>query len=100
MPRSFASLNIYQMNLTGMNPPGRPIGNFLFLGPTGSAKTRIVEAAGEVLLKNPRSVIKIDCAEFQHSHDCQASRSSDRGISNDRRSLFRRLILRPLGFSA
>src|SRR5690349_22127099 len=62
-------VNIYQMNLTGMNPPGRPIGNFLFLGPTGSGKTRIVEATAEVLLKNPRSVIKIDCAEFQHSHE-------------------------------
>src|SRR5438067_3900307 len=62
-------VNIYQMHLTGMNPPGRPIGNFLFLGPTGSGKTRIVEATAEALLKNPRSVIKIDCAEFQHSHE-------------------------------
>jgi ATP-dependent Clp protease ATP-binding subunit ClpA len=62
-------VNIYQMNLTGMNPPGRPIGNFLFLGPTGSGKTRIVEATAETLLKNPRAVIKIDCAEFQHSHE-------------------------------
>ncbi len=52
-----------------MNPPGRPIGNFLFLGPTGSGKTRIVEATAEALLKNPRAVIKIDCAEFQHSHE-------------------------------
>jgi len=55
-------VNIYQMHLTGLNPPGRPIGNFLFLGPTGSGKTRIVEATAEALLKNPRSVIKIDCA--------------------------------------
>src|SRR5438105_7014532 len=62
-------VNIYQMHLTGMNPPGRPIGNFLFLGPTGSGKTRIVEATAESLLKNPRAVIKIDCAEFQHSHE-------------------------------
>src|ERR1700689_5084437 len=62
-------VNIYQMHLTGMNPPGRPIGNFLFLGPTGSGKTRIVEATPEALLKNPRSVIKIDCAQFQHSHE-------------------------------
>ncbi|HMH08934.1 MAG TPA: AAA family ATPase, partial [Terriglobales bacterium] len=46
-----------------------PIGNFLFLGPTGSGKTRIVEATAEALLKNPRAVIKIDCAEFQHSHE-------------------------------
>src|ERR1700720_1976037 len=62
-------VNIYQMYLTGMTPSGRPIGNFLFLGPTGSGKTRIVEATAEALIKNPRSVIKIDCAEFQHSHE-------------------------------
>jgi ATP-dependent Clp protease ATP-binding subunit ClpB len=62
-------VNIYQMHLTGMNPPGRPIGNFLFLGPTGTGKTRIVEATAEALINNPRAVIKIDCAEFQHSHE-------------------------------
>ncbi len=42
---------------------------FLFLGPTGSGKTRTVEATAEALLHNPRAVIKIDCAEFQHSHE-------------------------------
>jgi ATP-dependent Clp protease ATP-binding subunit ClpA len=57
------------MHLTGMSAPGRPIGNFLFLGPTGTGKTRIVEATAEALVKNPRAVIKIDCAEFQHSHE-------------------------------
>src|SRR5450631_2866103 len=62
-------VNIYQMHLTGMSAPGRPIGNFLFLGPTGSGKTRIVEATAECLVRNPRSVIKIDCGEFQHSHE-------------------------------
>ena len=59
----------YQTHLTGLSPAGRPIGNFLFLGPTGSGKTRIVEATAEFLLKDPRAVIKIDCAEFQHSHE-------------------------------
>src|ERR1700736_6031316 len=62
-------VNIYQMHLTGMTAPGRPIGNFLFLGPTGSGKTRIVEATAQTLLNNPRAVIKIDCAEFQHGHE-------------------------------
>ncbi|MGA2434607.1 MAG: AAA family ATPase, partial [Bryobacteraceae bacterium] len=62
-------VNIYQMFLTGMAASGRPIGNFLFLGPTGSGKTRIVEATAESLIENPRAVIKIDCAEFQHSHE-------------------------------
>src|SRR6201988_3146395 len=62
-------VNIYQMYLTGMTAPGRPIANFLFLGPTGSGKTRIVEATAESLVKNARAVVKIDCAEFQHSHE-------------------------------
>jgi ATP-dependent Clp protease ATP-binding subunit ClpB len=59
----------YQTYVAGLSPVGRPIGNFLFLGPTGSGKTRIVEATAESLLKNSRAVIKIDCAEFQHSHE-------------------------------
>ena len=59
----------YQTHVAGLSPAGRPIGNFLFLGPTGSGKTRIVEATAEALLKDPRAVIKIDCAEFQHSHE-------------------------------
>lgn len=62
-------VNIYQMQLTGMNAPGRPVGNFLFLGPTGSGKTRTVEALAESLLDTSRAVVKIDCAEFQHSHE-------------------------------
>jgi ATP-dependent Clp protease ATP-binding subunit ClpB len=41
----------------------------LFLGPTGSGKTRTVEATAEALVGDPRAVIKIDCAEFQHSHE-------------------------------
>src|SRR6202790_899298 len=62
-------VSIYQMYLSGMTAPGRPIGNFLFLGPTGSGKTRTVEATAESLVKDPRAVVKIDCAEFQHSHE-------------------------------
>src|SRR5471030_2813883 len=62
-------VDLYQVFCAGLNSPGRPVGNFLFLGPTGSGKTRIVEATAECLLKNPRAVIKIDCGEFQHSHE-------------------------------
>jgi len=47
----------------------RPIGNLLFLGPTGSGKTRIVEAAAEILFGDSRAMLKVDCAEFQHSHE-------------------------------
>jgi ATP-dependent Clp protease ATP-binding subunit ClpA len=46
-----------------------PVGNLLFLGPTGSGKTRIVEAAAEILFGDSRALIKVDCAEFQHSHE-------------------------------
>ena len=60
---------LFQIYLAGMNNPSRPIGTMLFLGPTGSGKTRVVEAAAEVLFNEPHSVVKIDCAEFQHSHE-------------------------------
>jgi len=60
---------VYQVYLAGLSVPGRPLVNLLFLGPTGSGKTRLVEAAAEVLFGDARSIIKIDCAEFQHSHE-------------------------------
>ena len=64
-----ALVDLYQVFCAGLNSPGRPVGNLLFLGPTGSGKTRIVEAAADILFGDPRAVIKIDCAEFQHSHE-------------------------------
>src|SRR5690349_24482374 len=64
-----ALVGVYQVFCAGLNAPGRPVGNLLFLGPTGSGKTRIVEAAAEILFGDPRAVIKVDCAEFQHSHE-------------------------------
>jgi ATP-dependent Clp protease ATP-binding subunit ClpB len=64
-----AVVDLYQVYRAGLNVPGRPIGNLLFLGPTGSGKTRIVEATAEVLFGDPRAVLKVDCAEFQHSHE-------------------------------
>jgi ATP-dependent Clp protease ATP-binding subunit ClpA len=64
-----ALVDLYQVFRAGLNSPGRPVGNLLFLGPTGSGKTRIVEAAAEILFSDARAVIKVDCAEFQHSHE-------------------------------
>ncbi len=60
---------LYLIFLAGMNPPNRPIGTMLFLGPTGSGKTRVIEAAAEVLFADANAIVKIDCAEFQHSHE-------------------------------
>src|SRR5580692_5810517 len=64
-----ALVDLYQMFCAGLQSPSRPIGNLLFLGPTGSGKTRIVEAAAEILFGDSHAVIKVDCAEFQHSHE-------------------------------
>jgi ATP-dependent Clp protease ATP-binding subunit ClpA len=64
-----ALVDIYQVFCAGLHSPGRPVGNLLFLGPTGSGKTRTVEAAAEILFGHSRAIIKVDCAEFQHSHE-------------------------------
>ena len=64
-----AVIDLYQVFRAGLNSPGRPVGNLLFLGPTGAGKTRVVEATAEVLFGDARAVIRVDCAEFQHSHE-------------------------------
>src|SRR5262245_18149732 len=64
-----ALVDMFQVFCAGLNSPGRPVGNLRFLGPTGSGKTRIVEACAEILFGDPRAIIKVDCAEFQHSHE-------------------------------
>ena len=64
-----ALVELYQVFCAGLNAPGRPVGNLLFLGPTGVGKTRVVEAAAEILFGDERAIIKVDCAEFQHSHE-------------------------------
>jgi len=65
--RKLASL--YQVFQAGLTNPTRPLGTMLFLGPTGSGKTHVVEAAAEVLFSDRNTIIKIDCAEYQHSHE-------------------------------
>jgi ATP-dependent Clp protease ATP-binding subunit ClpB len=64
-----ALIELYQVFCAGLRCPGRPVGNLLFLGPTGSGKTRMVEAAAEILFGHSRATIKVDCSEFQHSHE-------------------------------
>src|SRR5258707_5045721 len=64
-----AVVDMFQVFRAGLNSPGRPVGNLLFLGPTGSGKSRSVEAGAEILFGDARAIIKVDCAEFQHSHE-------------------------------
>jgi ATP-dependent Clp protease ATP-binding subunit ClpA len=64
-----AVTELYQIFLAGMAPPDRPVGNLLFLGPTGSGKTYVVEVVAEALFGKPHAFIKIDCAEFQEHHE-------------------------------
>ena len=64
-----ALVDLYQVLCAGLNSPGRPLGSLLLLGPTGTGKTRLVEAAAEILFGDPRAMIKVDCGEFQHSHE-------------------------------
>lgn len=54
---------------SGLAPEGRPAGIFLLLGPTGTGKTRTVEAIAEVLHGNSKNILKIDCGEFQMEHE-------------------------------
>jgi ATP-dependent Clp protease ATP-binding subunit ClpB len=61
--------SLYQLFLAGMNQSNKPVGALLFLGPTGSGKTRVVEAAADILFGDPNAIIKVNCAEFQHSHE-------------------------------
>ncbi|HYA24511.1 MAG TPA: AAA family ATPase [Terriglobales bacterium] len=64
-----AVVELYQIFTVGMCSADRPIGNLLFLGPTGSGKTYVVEVLAEALFGNPRAFIKIDCGEFQEHHE-------------------------------
>src|ERR1700675_2722181 len=64
-----ALVDLYQVFCADLHSAGRPVGNLLFLGPTGSGKTRTVEAAAEILFGDSRAILKVDCGEFQHSHE-------------------------------
>src|SRR5260370_41847835 len=63
-----AVVAVFQVFCAGLHTPRRPVGNLLFLGPTGSGKTRIVEAAAEVLFGEAGALLTIGGAEFQNSH--------------------------------
>src|SRR5437773_6746522 len=58
-----------QMFQAGLAPEGRPVGVFLLLGPTGTGKTKTVEALAEILHGSEKNVLKVDCGEFQMEHE-------------------------------
>ena len=69
-PRAISAIVPYiEAFQSGMSPEGRPVGVFFLLGPTGTGKTKTVETLAEILHGSQRNVLKIDCAEFQHSHE-------------------------------
>lgn len=80
-------VEFFQVFKAGLSAPGRPIVNFLFLGPTGCGKTRIVEAASEALFGLPNALIKVDCAEFQHNHEIAKLIGSPPGYPGHRETL-------------
>src|SRR5712671_1195771 len=58
-----------QMFQAGLAPEGRPVGVFLLLGPTGTGKTKTVEALADILHGSEKNLLKVDCGEFQMEHE-------------------------------
>ena len=58
-----------QMFQAGLAPEGRPVGVFLLLGPTGTGKTKTIEALADILHGSEKNVLKVDCGEFQMEHE-------------------------------
>jgi len=69
-PEAIDTISPYiQMHQAGLSPEGRPLGVVLLLGPTGTGKTRTVEALAEVLHGSAKNLLKVDCGEFQMEHE-------------------------------
>jgi ATP-dependent Clp protease ATP-binding subunit ClpA len=69
-PAAMAGIVPYvQMHQAGLAPDGRPVGVFLLLGPSGTGKTKTVEALAEVLHGSEKNVLRVDCGEFQMEHE-------------------------------
>jgi ATP-dependent Clp protease ATP-binding subunit ClpA len=69
-PAAIASIVPFvEIHHAGLSAEGRPAGVFLLLGPTGTGKTRTVEAIAEALHGSPRKLLRVDCGEFQMEHE-------------------------------
>jgi len=64
-----ALIMLLDKHTSGLYDRAKPIGSYLFLGPTGSGKTWTVEAFVEGLFGHASNFMKVDCAEYQHSHE-------------------------------
>ncbi|MGB9154329.1 MAG: AAA family ATPase [Alphaproteobacteria bacterium] len=73
----------YQKVSAGLGAPKKPAGVFLFLGPTGTGKTYLVESFAEAITNKPDSVLRIDCAEFQEEHEVAKFMGSPPGYRGD-----------------
>ena len=71
-------VEMYRAKLT---PEGRPAGIFLLLGPTGTGKTKTVEALADVLHGSPKKLLKVDCGEYQMEHEVAKLLGAPPGIS-------------------
>ena len=63
-----ALCNAVRRNRAGLGDPNRPIGSFLFLGPTGVGKTELSKALADFLFNDPNAMIRIDMSEFMEQH--------------------------------
>jgi ATP-dependent Clp protease ATP-binding subunit ClpB len=63
-----AVANAVRRSRTGLQDPNRPMGSFLFLGPTGVGKTELARALAEFLFDNEDAIVRIDMSEYQEKH--------------------------------
>ncbi len=63
-----AVANAVRRNRSGLQDPNRPIGSFIFLGPTGVGKTELCKALAEVLFDDENAMVRIDMSEFMERH--------------------------------
>jgi len=60
--------NVIRRSKAGLSAPGKPIGSFMFMGPTGVGKTELAKALGEFIFNSEKSMIRIDMSEFMEKH--------------------------------
>jgi ATP-dependent Clp protease ATP-binding subunit ClpB len=63
-----AVANAVRRNRSGLSDPNRPVGSFIFLGPTGVGKTELARALAEFLFDNEQALIRLDMSEYQEKH--------------------------------